>query len=152
MESNALNDTVGRRERLLGRCFADRVDEDLGGGLDVESHGGQIVCLCVPCDTTDDMLEDDGGKEVGVTVFALELPFAVMLLLVTSGDIDGVSLLGFLEDLLGELVDVFTVELRSNKMNLVFVGDGEQALVHSWAPLNLVNDLVRQAILADLLA
>lgn len=45
MEGQALNDTVGGRERLVGRGLADGVDKDLGGGLDVESHGGEIISL-----------------------------------------------------------------------------------------------------------
>ena len=45
MEGQALDDTVGGRERLVGRGLADGVDKNLGGRLDVESHGGEIISL-----------------------------------------------------------------------------------------------------------
>ena len=85
-------------------------------------------------------------------VLDLELPFAEVLLLVTGSDVDGVSLLRFFEELLGPLVSLFGIELGCDQMHLILIGDGEEALVHAWAPLNSVDDLVRKLVLANFLA
>lgn len=106
----------------------------------------------MPRKATDDVLEDDGAQNVRVFVLNLELPFAEVLLLVTGSDVNGVSLLSLFEDLLGPLVSIFAVELGCDQMDLILIGDGEEALVHAWAPLNRVNDLVRKLVLANLLA
>jgi len=57
MEGKALYDAFCLGERFLGRSFTERMDNDLGGGLDFVSHGREVVTLWVPCKTTYNVLE-----------------------------------------------------------------------------------------------
>ena len=48
MERDALDDSIRGREGLLGRCLTNGVNEDLTCGLDVVSHGGDVVSSWMP--------------------------------------------------------------------------------------------------------
>ena len=72
-----------------------------------------------------------------------------MLLFVIGGDVNLVSLLRLLHHIFREHVDILTVELRPDKVDLCLVGDCEQTLARRRAPLNRVNNFVRQTVVPD---
>ena len=75
-----------------------------------------------------------------------EYPLAEMFLLVIGSDIKLVALLCFLDHVLGEGVDVLSIEFWPDQVDLILISDSEEALIGRWAPLNSVDDLVWQAV------
>jgi hypothetical protein len=57
VEGETLDDAFSLREGLLRRCFAQRVDNDLGGCLDFVGHRGEVIALWMPCQSADYVLE-----------------------------------------------------------------------------------------------
>ena len=90
---------------------------------------------------------------VGLAEWCLsEDPLAEVLLLVIGCHIKLVALLSCFHAVPSELIDVLTVELWANQVDLVLVGHGKQALGSGRTPLDGVDDFVGKFVLSDHLA
>ena len=79
---------------------------------------------------------------------SLEDPLAMKLFLVVRCRLDLVGGLSIREAGLCEVVDVSPEEIGADQMDLVLIGNSQETLVHSRAPLDGIDNLVRQAVLA----
>ena len=122
------------------------MNQHLGGRLDVMSHSGKVVGLGVPCEATDDDVKLDGGKDLRVQFLfpgsSLEDPLAELFFLLAGCRLNLVSLFSSCKDVLGVCVRFLSEQLWANEMDFEFVCYGEEALVHSRAPLNCVDNFV----------
>ena len=78
-----------------------------------------------------------------------EDPLAILLFLVTGRDIQLITLLCIAEHLFCEAIDVLSVELWPNQMDLIFIGHSQKALAGRGTPLHHVNNPIRQSVLSD---
>jgi hypothetical protein len=84
MELDGLDDAaLGGGERTLGRSLAQGVDHDLEGRLQVVDHGCEVVSLCVPDHTLNDVVEGELDHLLASAV-RRELPLQEHLLLLVA--------------------------------------------------------------------
>ena len=126
------------------------MDKHLGGRLDIVSHRGEIISLGVPAKSTDDhVCKFDTHLDVRVSAVSLEHPLERLLFGFVSRNIQLVGFFCFSKHFPSRLIHVPTVHLGTDKMNLVAICDSKQTGVHTWTPLNTVDNLVWKFVFAQ---
>lgn len=108
-------------------------------------HCGEVVTLLVPHELLYDVLESDDHLFSSIIIYR-ERPFMELLLFLINENILLINFFSSLNDIIGSLVALASVDTRIDEIYVLLITDGEDAAILVGAPFNAIDNLILELV------